>query len=37
MKLGLVVRNAFNATDDHAPLLIAIVDGLRPRPEEPPF
>jgi hypothetical protein len=35
--LGLAVRQAFNETDDFEPLLVAIVDGLRPRPEERPF
>lgn len=28
--LGRTVRNAFNATEDFEPLLIAICDGLRP-------
>jgi hypothetical protein len=32
--LGLVVREAFNSTEDFYPLLAAIVDGLRPRDEQ---
>lgn len=35
-RLGLLLREAFNATDDFEPLLVAIVDGLRPR-DDPPF
>lgn len=35
--LGLVVRDAFATSDDFEPLLAAIVDGLRPRAEPPPF
>lgn len=34
--LGLIVRNAFELSDDYEALLAAIVDGLRPR-DEPPF
>jgi hypothetical protein len=32
--LGLAVRQAFNSTEDFYPLLVAIVDGLRPRDEQ---
>lgn len=35
--LGIACREAFNATEDFYPLLAAIVDGLRPRDELPPF
>lgn len=35
--LGLTVRAAFNGTENFEPLLLAIVDGLRPRPDEQPF
>lgn len=34
-KLGLSVREAFNQSDDFEALLAAIVDGLRPRDEQP--
>ena len=34
--LGLVVRQAFDASEDFETLLAAVVDGLRPR-NEPPF
>jgi hypothetical protein len=34
-KLGLVVREAFDRSDDFEPLLAAVVDGLRPREEQP--
>jgi hypothetical protein len=33
--LGLVAREAFNASEDFEPLLTAICDGLRPRDERP--
>lgn len=36
-KLGVTVRNAFNASTDYETLLAALVDGLRPRDEPPPF
>jgi hypothetical protein len=35
-QLGLVVRTAFNATEDFEPLLTALFDGLSPKPP-PPF
>jgi hypothetical protein len=35
-KLGLTVRQAFNASDDFETLLQAVVDGLIPK-EEPRF
>ena len=35
-ELGLVVRDAFNKSEDFEPLLAAVVDGLRPK-DEPPF
>lgn len=35
--LGLAVRLAFNECSDFEALLVAIVDGLRPRPDEQPF
>jgi hypothetical protein len=34
-KLGLTVRAAFNRSEDFAALLTAVVDGLRPRDEQP--
>lgn len=34
--LGLMVREAFNRSDDFEALLAAVADGLRPR-DEPPF
>lgn len=34
--MGLTVRDAFNKSDDFEPLLVAVVDGLRPR-DDPPF
>lgn len=36
MQMGVTVRDAFNRSTDFAPLLAAIVDGLRPK-DEPPF
>lgn len=35
--MGLIVRAAFNGSENFEPLFIAIVDGLRPKPEEQPF
>jgi hypothetical protein len=35
-RLGLTIREAFNKSDDFEPLLIAVVDGLRPK-DDPPF
>ena len=37
IKLGLDVRDAFNKSEDFEALLAAVVDGLRPRNESPPF
>lgn len=34
--LGLVVRSAFNQSEDFEPLLAAVADGLRPK-DDPPF
>jgi hypothetical protein len=34
--LGATVREAFNASDDYEALLVAVVDGLRPK-DDPPF
>jgi hypothetical protein len=34
-KLGLTVRDAFNRSHDFEALLTAVVDGLRPRDEQP--
>ena len=34
-RMGLAVRHAFNASEDFEALLTAIVDGLRPREEQP--
>lgn len=34
-KLGLIVRDAFSKSDDFEPLLGAVVDGLRPRNNQP--
>ncbi len=36
LRLGLTIREAFNATDDFEALLAAVVDGLRPA-DPPPF
>ena len=36
LEMGLVVRDAFNHSDDFEALLAAVVDGLRPR-DDPPF
>lgn len=36
-RLGLTVRAAFNRCENFEGLLIAIVDGLRPRPDEQTF
>ena len=36
-ELGLRVREAFNQSNHFELLLVAIVDGLRPLPDEPPF
>ena len=33
--MGLAVREAFIASEDFEPLLAAVVDGLRPRDEQP--
>jgi hypothetical protein len=33
--LGLTVRDAFNRLDDSDALLAAVVEGLRPREEQP--
>lgn len=35
-RMGLAVREAFNKSDDFEPLLIAVVDGLKPK-DDPPF
>jgi len=34
--MGVIVRDAFQSSEDFEALLAAVVDGLRPR-EEPPF
>lgn len=34
--LGVIVRDAFNSSEEFEVLLGAVVDGLRPR-DEPPF
>ena len=34
-ELGLVVRHAFNVSEDFEPLLAAVCDGLRPHIEQP--
>lgn len=34
--LGLTVKDAFNHSEDFEPLLVAVVDGLRPK-DDPPF
>jgi len=36
LRLGLTVREAFNASDDYEALLSALVNGLNPK-DEPPF
>lgn len=35
--LGLTVREAFNASDDFEPLLLALYTGLAPRDDSKPF
>lgn len=35
-KLGLLIRDAFNSSEDFEPLLVALHDGLNPE-EHPPF
>lgn len=35
-RMGLTIREAFNRSEDFEPLLIAVVDGLRPK-DDPPF
>lgn len=37
LALGLILRDAFTRTDDFEPLLAALLDGLRPQEEDPPF
>jgi hypothetical protein len=36
LQLGLTVRHAFTVSDDFEPLLVALVDGLRPK-DDPTF
>lgn len=36
LRMGLTIRDAFNKSEDFEPLLIAVVDGLRPK-DDPPF
>jgi hypothetical protein len=35
--MGFIVRAAFNESENFEVLLIAVVDGLRPRPDEQAF
>lgn len=35
-RLGLTVRDAFSVSSDFEPLLVAVVDSLRPK-DDPPF
>lgn len=35
--LGLILREILNRTDDFEPRLAALVDGLRPTPDEQAF
>lgn len=35
LKLGLTVQHAFSVSKDYETLLSALVDGLRPRNEQP--
>jgi hypothetical protein len=35
-RLGLTIRDAFSKSDDFEPLLVAVVDALRPK-DDPPF
>ena len=35
LKLGLTVREAFNCSDEFETLLVALIDGLRPRDDQP--
>lgn len=35
--LGRTVRDAFNQSENYEVLLVAVVDGLRPRPDEQAF
>jgi hypothetical protein len=34
-RLGLTIRDAFNSSEDFEPLLAAVLDGGRPRDEQP--
>jgi hypothetical protein len=36
-RLGLTVREAFNASDDFEPLLVAVFNSLNPAGDDPPF
>jgi hypothetical protein len=36
-RLGLAVRHAFNESDDFELLLRAVLEGLSPRDDPPPF
>jgi hypothetical protein len=36
-RLGLVVRESFNRSDDFEALLAAVVAGLKPTDYDPPF
>lgn len=35
MEMGMAVREAFALSDDFEPLLVAVVDGLRPLDNQP--
>jgi hypothetical protein len=37
LQLGMIVRHAFSVSDDFESLLIAVVEGLSPRDDRPPF
>lgn len=35
--MGLTVRDAFTRSEDFEPLLVAVVEGLKPQDYRPPF
>ena len=37
LRMGVTVREAFLKSDDYEKLLQAVVDGLRPKEDDPPF
>jgi hypothetical protein len=37
LQLGMIVRHAFSVSDDFESLITAVVEGLCPRDDRPPF